>query len=167
MTKPLCSYNHVARYCSATRLSNGFPMPAAFELRDDEDFLSSNWIEYFGMMDLELGMNKVREEVCKHHSTTENGRFAILNVGEAKKTISHKHGVELRIEDLEEKDYPSHTGIWFPRDVLGIALALSEMIKQQDMHSGINQPSTSQNSLKLNSQNLPNKQNVNSDKKMT
>ncbi len=139
MTKPLCSDSHVARYCSATRLNgNNLPMPAAFEFRDDENFLSSNWIEYFGMPDLERGMKKVREEFGRHHSTTTNGRFAVLNVGDAKKTINSEHDNELRIEDLQEEDYPSHTGIWFPRDTLGIALTLSKMVKPEDMHSGIN-----------------------------
>ncbi len=118
MTEPLSSDNPVARYCLASRLGkNNLPIPGAFEFRDGEKFLSSNWIEYFDMVDLESGMKKVRDEFGRHHSITSNGRFAVLNVGDAKKTVNSEYGIELEIEDLQEDDYPSHTGIWFPRDV--------------------------------------------------
>lgn len=139
MTKALCDESHVARYCPFSRLKDGRPEPAAFELRNDESFLSSNWIEYFGMSDLENGMKKVRDEFQKHHSMTKKGRFAVLNVGDAKKTIEIEHGTELRIEDLQEEDYPSHAGIWFlQEDNLVISTILSEMVRPHNIHPGTN-----------------------------
>ena len=137
MTKALCDESHVARYCTFSRLEDGHPLPAAFSIRSDEDFLSSNWIEYFDMTDLENGMKKVREEFQKHHSITKKGRFVVLNVGDTKKTIKIEHGTELWIEDLQEEDYPSHAGIWFPQeDNLVISTMLCEMVKPHDIHPG-------------------------------
>ena len=139
MTKGLCSDSHVARYCLYSKHSDERPMPAAFELRGNEEFLSSNWIEYFDMHDLESNLNKVRDEFEKHHSMKKNGRFAVLNVGDVKNIIEFEHGTKLRIEDLEEEDYPAHAGVWLPPDHFEIALTLSEMVKPGDMYPGTNE----------------------------
>ena len=137
MTKALCSDSHVGRYCSFSQHENELPLPTAFELRDDEEFLSANWIECFCMSNLTSGMKKVREEFKKHHGMTENGRFAVLNVGDARKTIYAEYDTALRIEDLQDENYPSHTSIWWPPDTLEIAITLSEMVKPHDMHPGV------------------------------
>ena len=140
MTKALCNESHVARYCSFSRLKDGHPEPAAFMIRNDESFLSTNWIEYFEMPDLKKGMKKVRDEFQKHHNMTKKGRFVVLNVGDTKKTIKIGHGTELRIEDLQEESYPSHTGIWFlQEDNLVISTILSEMVRPHNIHPGTNE----------------------------
>lgn len=87
MVREICSGDHVSRYCSFTQHIGGRPLPAAFEIRDAEKFLSVNWIEYFNVDGLEDGMRMVREEFRKHHGMTGNGRFAVLNVGDVKNTI--------------------------------------------------------------------------------
>ena len=140
MTKALCNDSHVARYCPFTRHQDEQPLPAAFELRNGEVFLSSNWIEYFDMPNLISGMRKVRVEFRKHHNMTKNGRFAVLDVGDTKKTIKSEHDTELLIEDLQDEDYPSHASINFsPEDNLVIPIILSEMVKPCDMYSGTNE----------------------------
>lgn len=40
--------HHVVRYCPLRVLDNdGRPTLVAFDLRDDESYLSVNWLEYF------------------------------------------------------------------------------------------------------------------------
>ena len=120
------------------RMNNRCLQPLSFVMV--RFFLSSNWIEYFDMPNLISGMRKVRVEFRKHHNMTKNGRFAVLDVGDTKKTIKSEHDTELLIEDLQDEDYPSHASINFsPEDNLVIPIILSEMVKPCDMYSGTNE----------------------------
>ena len=125
--------DHVARHCSAMRIEDdGSPKPTAFALRRNKDkSLSVNWIEYFNAPDFNSRMIKVQNEASKHRDI-RNGAFAILNVGNIKKTILKK--LRLPLEIKLEHDYPSHAGIYgYTADNLQITHKLAEMVKPEDM----------------------------------
>lgn len=63
MPKELCNDSCITRQCSSSKVSNGRPTPAAFELGSHE-FLSVCWLEYFGMPDLKKNMIEVWKEVA-------------------------------------------------------------------------------------------------------
>lgn len=139
MTNELYDSSHVARHCSAMRIkTNGTPLPAAFQLRKNEQFLSVNWIEYFGRANTADNMVKVGEEVCKHRDISgKSGCFAVINVGGAKRTIAEKHNKVLLFKDLQESNHPSHAGVYgYTASDLGVAHTLSEMVGRNNMYPG-------------------------------
>ena len=95
--------------------------------------MSVNWIEYFGMPNFDDNMLEVQKEVAKHR-TIKNGKYAILNVGIVKNTISEAFGMLLEI-NLHD-DYPSHAGIhgYTAADNLTIAHKLAVMVGEDDMY---------------------------------
>ena len=61
------------------------PMAAAFALREDEEYLSVNWIEYFEELNLIAAINKVQWTLQnKGLNIRPNGLFAVLGVKEIK-----------------------------------------------------------------------------------
>ena len=138
MTRELYDSNHVARHCSPMRINaNGTPHPSAFQIKKNEQFLSVNWIEYFGKVNPADNVAKVGEEVCKHRDiSSKSGRFAV-GVGDAKRTIAEKHNKILSFKDLQENSYPSHAGVYgYTACDLSVAHTLSEMVRPNDMYPG-------------------------------
>ncbi len=105
--------DHMSRYCSPRTIeSDGNPSPMAFEPRTSDNYLSANWLEYFKESNFVDAIVKIREIFhSKGFIIKQNGRFAILNVGETK-SVGRNADIELRIKLLPEYLDKSHTGIF-------------------------------------------------------
>ena len=113
--KILCDDDHVSRYCKPSAVADNtlMPMAAAFALREDEEYLSVNWIEYFEELNLITVINKVQWTLQnKDLSIRSNGRFAVLGVKEIKVAISNVTKRVSRIEHMPETDDCSHCGVF-------------------------------------------------------
>jgi hypothetical protein len=103
--------DHVSRYCKPKTLGeDDQPSRTSFMLRPDDDYLSVNWLEYFG----DIGRQEQLTEIRRHITLTlaATGKFAILNVGKALqhvRTHSDKRNVAILHEPIPEDD--SHSGI--------------------------------------------------------
>ena len=102
MNQPLPNEDHISRYCKPSSIDErGIPMSAAFGLRQGEDYLSVNWLEYFGETDLSAAVERVREVFrSKDFQVRPNGRFAVLNVGAAKIAVHEAAKRALSIDHL-------------------------------------------------------------------
>jgi len=122
--------DHVMRYVPWTKLRRdedenviGF-LPHAFELRQEEQFLSVNWLEYFsGDRD-----NRIRDSVKmfrKIRSVGKKSAFGIGNVGQIKEICS-ANGAQVRIVYEPEANNQAHSAIRrLPRDDLSLLEALA------------------------------------------
>ena len=111
-------------------------MAAAFRPRRDEDYLSVNWLEYFGAQDARAAVNLVRETFRrKGYGVRKNGRFAVLNIGTAKSAVRGSLDRLLRVEYMPLDDDPSHSGIvGFTTDDLDIAVELRAQLRAADVY---------------------------------
>ncbi|MCY0149850.1 hypothetical protein OEG84_19635 [Hoeflea sp. G2-23] len=85
-------------------------LPSAFYLRDEENYLSVTWCEYFdGLPDesLRCAIEAIRGSI----RVGGKARFALANVGSIKSTMENEAGVKLRIEHLPEEDNPAHAAV--------------------------------------------------------
>ena len=63
---PLPDSDHVSRYCKPSAVDErGLPLTAAFLPKQGEEYLSVNWLEYFGALNLTLAVDQVRQ-VFRH-----------------------------------------------------------------------------------------------------
>ena len=62
VVKTPCDDDHVSRYCKPSAIDRDALMPvaAAFALCEDEEYLSVDWIEYFGELNLAAAINEVQ-----------------------------------------------------------------------------------------------------------
>lgn len=93
-------------------------LPAAFALRDEEEYLSVTWCEYFaGTKDekTRCAIEAIRNSDLKVGS---KARFALGNVGEIRQRVEgRQNGRKLRIIHEPEPDNPAHAAIrHWPRD---------------------------------------------------
>ena len=135
MTEEIRDEDHVARYCLKRVMHpDGTPMPDAFKLRDGETYLSVNWLECFGMPTMEAGMACVREDFGKNHSIVRNARFAVLNVGNIKRTMEESERI-VHVKHLKEDDYPSHASIEeYARDDESMMIILADIVGKNDVY---------------------------------
>lgn len=130
--------DHVARYCRPRALlPNGRPAREAFMLRANEEYLSTNRLEYFDDSDRQLQIEGIRRALSgKGFRLSHNGLFAVINVGAAS-DVCHNHlNLDIRFVALGELHDPSHTGI-FGLAVSNLAAAdlLASLVNLEEVYS--------------------------------
>ena len=122
---PIPDDDHVARWCRAMDVQEGWPKVSAFYLRRNEPDLSSNWLEKFHS-DRKAAIDKLRAEIPL--TLTVGGRFAVLNVAEAIDSIIAGGGHEPAITWSPEEDNPSHSSIAWANILQTHQLVASELL---------------------------------------
>ena len=128
----------MSRYCPPGRVgTNGVPTAAAFQPRPTESYLSANWLEYFGDLEIDTAVQLVARAFReKSYTVKSTGRFAVLNVGAVKAVIAEAHERLLSIDHKKEPDDPSHAGITgYGSEDLAIAAELSALLASDDIYS--------------------------------
>lgn len=130
---PLPTVDHISRYCKAsTCAEDGRVTGAAFQLRQNEEYLSVNWLEYSQLRNRQEEIQEIRRILGSKLTLAQSARIAVMNVGQ---TISFVHagspdGRSLQVlHDPEEGD-PSHSGIYnLPYDDILIAELIAEVVQ--------------------------------------
>ena len=140
----LLSNHNVARYCSQRRMGDdGLPLEAAFFLRDNEDYLSTNWLEHFDPSDRAPQLAGVRQSLIdKGRTVSRNAFFAVLNVGVSVAYCKGKLGLDIRFTVLGETHDPSHAGIFGTRlstekECADAAGALAKCVAQHEVYPAV------------------------------
>jgi len=107
---PLPDQDHISRYCAPKTAPDGQPTGASFMLRQDQKFLSVNWMEYFGDIDIDAQINKIREYI--ELSLAASGLFAVLNVGEIIDQVQRNSERQLAVLYEPTPGDPSHSGVY-------------------------------------------------------
>jgi hypothetical protein len=107
---PLPDQDHISRYCAPKTAPDGKPTGASFMLRPDEEFLSVNWMEYFGDIGQDAQINKICESI--ELSLAASGLFAVLNVGEIIDQIQKNSEKQLAVLYEPTSGDPSHSGVY-------------------------------------------------------
>ena len=122
--------HNVARYCRPRTIVHGNISRDAFLLREGEQFLSTNWLEYFHEFDRRIQVSGVRAVLSgKNFTVSPGGRFAVLNVGMA---IQQIRDALLRFVLLGQASDPSHAGIFgYAETDIDIAGALALLDREE------------------------------------
>ena len=137
--EPLPDEHDVARYCKPSSVEDGLPSAEAFTLKQDKEYLSVNWLEYFNAPDLTAAVERIREAFRnKSYQVRRNARFAVLNVEAAKHAVHKATGSMPAIKHLPTRDDPSHTGIFGgTAEDFAIAVQLAALITLENMHAAV------------------------------
>lgn len=98
--------NHVSRYCAPKSAPEGEPTGASFIMKPEEEYLSVNWLEYFGNIGRNAQIAQIREHI--NIKLAKSGLFAILNISDVVNLIKDK---SLTVLHEPENGDPSHSGI--------------------------------------------------------
>lgn len=111
------------------------PLSAAFRLKQNEEYLSVNWLEYFGVSELSGSVEGVRQAFRnKDYQVRPNARFAVLNVGAATSAIREATGTEPGIKHLPSRKDPSHAGIFADTsEHFAIAVELAALVTSKNV----------------------------------
>ena len=136
---PLPDNDHVSRYCKPSTVERGIPLSAAFMPKRGEDYLSVNWLEYFGEPALDTAIDRVRQVFRdKNYQMRPRGRFAVLKVGDVKTAALESVRHTLDIDHLPLSDDQSHAGIrGYGSEDLAVAVELAALVTRQDVHLAI------------------------------
>ena len=136
----LSSDEHVARHCRPRDIvDSGILSSNAFLLRNQEPYLSTNWVEYFHPSDRALQISAVRGSlIAKGRTVKNNDLLLILNVGVATSRCKAKLGLDLSFVTLGDPSDPSHTGIYgLQGNKVNAASELAASVKSDEIYSVI------------------------------
>ena len=130
---------HVSGYGRPATIQDGRIMPAAFKFRDNEDYISVNWLEYPMAPDWDSAINMIREALYrKNFSIKHNGKFVVLNVGDIKEIVHKFIGVVPKVEHLPTEYDASHAGIFrFNATDALIVLLIARLARNSSTYPGV------------------------------
>ncbi len=106
--------DHIARHCAPKTVYDDKIQPSAFFLRENEDGLSVNWLEYLNCASRDLEIAEIQKVYSAKLRVGAKAKVAVLNAGEVRKKIK-TGSPDNRILDIlhepEENDL-SHSGIY-------------------------------------------------------
>lgn len=103
--------DHIARYCPPRQIADGLPLASAFVPRAHDSHLSVNWLEFFDAPNSKDAVDEMRAVFGAAFELRPNGRFAVLNVRNAKLVARAQLQRSVRIQHLPTEDNPAHAGI--------------------------------------------------------
>ena len=134
--EPIPDRDHVSRYCSPARVENGLPLAAAFELRPGEQFLSVNWLEYWEQPTIPDALDRIREEFPLR--LREAGRFAVLNVSDAKFAVERVTQRPSAITHQPSAAMASHAGVFgFTTSDFEVAVELAMLAHSENVFPAV------------------------------
>ena len=139
---PLPHTDEVSRYCRPSSVHNGQPVASAFELRPGDEHLSVNWLQFFesiGATGRQQQVHQVREAFrAKGYQLRPNGRFAVMPVGQAARTVASALDKAIAFMHWPEDGDDSHAGIFgYGPDDLAVALELKNLVRPEDVFAAI------------------------------
>lgn len=104
--------DHIARYCGGSSVeSDGTINRMAFRIRNGEEYLSVNWLEFLEKTSREEEIAGVRNVLRKKLTLGSQSRIAVANVGSLINHIQEERILKVQHEP-ELPDDPSHSGIF-------------------------------------------------------
>lgn len=101
-------------------------------LRPNEEYLSTNWLEYFHDSDRQSQIVGVHQALTdKGFRVSPTGSFAVLNVGSTVPTVRQARDLKIRFVNFGEPHDPSHTGIFgYNAEDTDTAVALARLARE-------------------------------------
>ncbi len=111
-------------------------MSDAFILREQETYLSTNWLEHFHPADRDVQLAGVRQTLRdKGFRMAPTGHFGVLSVGDAVDRCRQNLNLEIRFVNLGDGRDPSHTGIYgLAADKARAAQALAQAVSPAEVY---------------------------------
>ncbi len=104
-------------------------LPQAFQHRQNEEYLSVNWLEYFEL-DKSSNLSETKKSIIeakRSKKISANSRLAIGNVGKIKEALLKKEIGNIRIAYAPSKANPAHSGIYnLPKEDYDLMAMLAE-----------------------------------------
>ncbi|MBN2286959.1 MAG: hypothetical protein JXI43_10960 [Tissierellales bacterium] len=129
--------NHITRFCFRKHISDEQIQPSAFLLRESEEYLSVNWLEYLNCACREQEINKIRSIYKSNLTIKPRDKIALFNVGRVKYEVFNKSEDNRKLEILHNPivnsniNDPSHCGIYnLYQDDMMIAQLIRETIDE-------------------------------------
>ncbi len=131
---PIPDNDHVSRYVGGSKMTrSGRITGEAFQLHPDEEALSVNWLEYFGLGDRNAKIQEVRKVFVEKGRTLQaKAKFAVLSVGETREYVQQESSDNRVLSVLHEPSPrdASHSGIYnIPGDDPAIGDMIADLIE--------------------------------------
>jgi hypothetical protein len=107
--------DHVARLCFPKHIPEGQIQATAFMVREDEESLSVNWLEFLNCSCRENEITALRDIYnATFNRVGTRAMIAVLNVGEVREKVLKESSDGRNLEILHDPiaDDPSHSGIY-------------------------------------------------------
>ena len=123
--------DHISHYCKGTSIeADGSINGTAFQIREGEEYLSVNWLEFLKKTSRNEEIAEVRNVLQTKLKLGSRSRIAVANVGSLVNHVWEKRILNVKHEP-ELPDDPSHSGIFgYEIDDILIADMIAEVFQE-------------------------------------
>ena len=110
--------HHIARYCKPSDIEDEQIIATAFKLRDLDNSLSVNWLEFLNCPNREKEIAELRNILSTKLTVRARAKIAVLNVGEVCEKVLNESPDRRNLKVLHDPEFtekysdPSHAGIY-------------------------------------------------------
>ena len=106
--------NHIARFSRPLQVNEEQIQATAFMLREGEECLSVNWLEFLNCSNRENEITKLRTIYSETFTVGARAKIAVLNVGDVHDKVLTESPDSRNLEVLHDPamNDPSHSGIY-------------------------------------------------------
>lgn len=126
--------DHISRYCGGAHIhEDGRISGVAFRLRESQQYLSVNWLEYLALADRQSEIKEVRRVLGEKLNLGSRARLAVLNTGQLLRHVASATPDRTMLDVLHEPEPedPSHAGVFGLRqDDTLIAELIAEVVQE-------------------------------------
>ncbi len=125
--------DNIARFCRPMQVPDGQIQATAFMLREGEESLSVNWLEFLNCSSRESEINEIRNIYSEKLNVGTRAKIAVLNVGEVRSKVLIESPDRRNLGVLHNPaiDDQSHSGIYnLKQDDELIAELILETVRQ-------------------------------------
>lgn len=94
--------DHIARFCRPSHVNEGKIQATAFWLRDEEESLSVNWLEFLNCSSRNSEIDELRKNYSKTLTVGASAMIAVLNVGEIRLIVREESQDNRNLEVLHD-----------------------------------------------------------------
>lgn len=129
MGKELPLQDHTARYCPGSKLTeDGGIAPTAFHLRQEEVYLSVEWLECLAQPSRVDEIKEVINILSGKLRLGNSAKIAVLNIGTVCHHVREASMYSVRFLREPEPDDPAHSGI---HDTIQDEMMIAELIAER------------------------------------
>lgn len=129
--------NHVVRHVGRDKmLSDGRISGQAFRRKDEEEYMSVNWVEYFGLISHIAAIQKIEQAYLnKGRTVNKSSKFAVINIDRMTECVNKEAHITLHVKHEGTSPDPSHSGVFnMPKEDTTIGNLIAQIIDKDAIY---------------------------------
>lgn len=136
INQPIPGNNHITRHVGPGQVfPDGRISGQAFRRRVGEEYMSVNWIEYFGSIGHSDAVQTICKLLRKKRGIKLNSKLVVISVGKMTEYVKKEANIALYVKHTPDVIDPSHSGVFnMPIDDTAVGNHIAKIIDKDAVY---------------------------------